>query len=70
MSFQQPFLYEAEKSNEARFPTSTFDPKAVTRKSYAPKMPRPKQEGPLVSFNRHPEYVEQSCIPYLKEFET
>lgn len=53
----QPFLYESGQYN-GRFPESTFDPKAVTRASWESKPPKPKQDGPLLSFNRHPEYVE------------
>lgn len=41
--------------DDARFPTSSFDPKAVTRSSWEPKPAKPKHEGPLVSFNRHPD---------------
>ena len=57
MGAHQPYLYEAEKFSDQRFPTSTFDPKAVTRASWEPKPQKPKQDGPLISFNRHPEYV-------------
>lgn len=52
---QQPFLYEAEKYDTDRFPSTPFDPKAVTRASLEPKRPRPKSNGPLVGFNQHPE---------------
>jgi len=52
----QPFLYESEKL-DSRFPEAPFDPKAVTRASWEPKPRKPKQNGPLISFNRHPEYV-------------
>ena len=52
----QPFLYEGDKY-DGRFPASTFDPKAVTRASWEAKPPKPKQDGPLLTFNRHPEYV-------------
>ncbi|KAL2137407.1 hypothetical protein VTI74DRAFT_28 [Chaetomium olivicolor] len=55
MGAQQPFMYEAIKRNDDRFPTSTFDPKAVTRASYEKKKPKPKPNGPLVSINRHPD---------------
>ncbi len=56
---QQPFLYQPEKYGEdARFPTKAFDPKAVTRASYEVKpKKKKKQNGPLISVNRHPEYV-------------
>lgn len=49
-----PFLYEAERSSSS-FPEKTFDPKAVTRASWQAKPVKPKQEGPLVQLNRHPE---------------
>ena len=52
----QPFLYDSA-SQDARFPESTFDPKAVTRASWEPKPPKPKQDGPYLSLNRHPEYM-------------
>jgi hypothetical protein len=54
---QQPFMYEAVRKDDDRFPAAPFDPKAVTRASYEKKKPKPKPDGPLVSFNRHPEYV-------------
>ncbi|KAK3944798.1 hypothetical protein QBC46DRAFT_278791 [Diplogelasinospora grovesii] len=52
-----PYMYSAVKNDE-RFPQKPFDPKAVTRASYERKPPKPKQEGPLVSFNRHPDAYE------------
>jgi hypothetical protein len=52
----QPYMYSRFDSfDDARFPTSSFDPKAVTRASWEPKPAKPEREGPLVSFNRHPE---------------
>ncbi|KAF3767829.1 hypothetical protein M406DRAFT_80319 [Cryphonectria parasitica EP155] len=52
----QPYMYSAARYDEdSRFPSRPFDPKAVTRASYDYKPPKPKQEGPLVSFNRHPD---------------
>lgn len=57
---RQPFIYEAV-TNDERFPASTFDPKAVTRSSYESKNSRKqktKRNGPLISVNRHPEYVD------------
>ena len=56
MGAEAPFLYDAVKSDSSR-PYSAFDPKAVSRASLTPKPPRPKSEGPLISFNQHPEYV-------------
>ncbi|CAK7222386.1 hypothetical protein SCUCBS95973_004820 [Sporothrix curviconia] len=54
MGAQQPFLYEAQRSS-AIFPEKPFDPKAVTRASWQPKPVKPKQEGPLLQLNRHPD---------------
>lgn len=56
MREQPPFLYDPVKQDVSR-PYNDFDPKAVTRASRTPKPPKPKQEGPLISFNQHPEYV-------------
>lgn len=58
MGAQQPFLYQSERYNPDvydGFPSTPFDPKAVTRASFQAKRPRPKPDGPLVSINRHPE---------------
>lgn len=57
MGASQPYMYSATPSFEdSRFPSSPFDPKAITRASYEQRSPpKPKREGPLVSFNRHPE---------------
>ncbi|KAH8804772.1 hypothetical protein F5884DRAFT_425173 [Xylogone sp. PMI_703] len=51
---EPPFLYDPVKVDPSR-PQKEFDPKAVTRASFEPKQPRPKQEGPLVTFNQHPD---------------
>lgn len=68
MRAQQPFLYAAADLHDSRFPQNTFDPKAITRTSYASELPRPKkQNGPLVSFNRHPEYVSLIAFSNLTE---
>jgi hypothetical protein len=48
-------MYSAEQRNSSRFPEKPFDPKAVTRASWEPKPRKPEPEGPLVSFNRHPD---------------
>jgi hypothetical protein len=58
MGAQQPFLYQSERFGDDMydgFPSTPFDPKAVTRASFQAKRPRPKPDGPLISFNRHPE---------------
>ncbi|KAG9249328.1 hypothetical protein BJ878DRAFT_579589 [Calycina marina] len=56
MGLEPPFLYNPVKTGEGpRNPYHSFDPKAVSRTSLQPKAPRPKQNGPLVSFNQHPD---------------
>lgn len=57
MAPSQPYTYSATASDDARFPVSTFDPKAITRASWEPKPKRQPQVGPLVNFNTHPEYA-------------
>jgi hypothetical protein len=57
MRVQPPFLYDPVKAEGPGSPHKDFDPKVVTRASYMPKLPRQKPEGPLISFNQHPEYV-------------
>ncbi|KAL7944521.1 hypothetical protein V8C42DRAFT_74924 [Trichoderma barbatum] len=52
---QQPFLYDAPRQ-DSRFPTATFDPRAVTRASWEPKPKKAAPKGPLVSFDLHPDY--------------
>jgi hypothetical protein len=54
---QPPFMYQSISRDDEKFPAVKFDPKAITRASYDSKKPKPKPDGPLVSFNRHPEYV-------------
>ncbi|KAK7956830.1 uncharacterized protein PG986_006052 [Apiospora aurea] len=54
MGAQQPYLYDLDQ-RDYRFPVKEFDPKVITRQSWEVKPPKPKQEGPLVSFNRHPD---------------
>ncbi|KAE8444484.1 hypothetical protein EG329_000468 [Mollisiaceae sp. DMI_Dod_QoI] len=56
MGAQPPFLYDAIKTEGSRSPYREFDPHAVSRASRAPKPPPMKKpEGPLVSFNQHPD---------------
>ncbi|KAE9363726.1 hypothetical protein N431DRAFT_497523 [Stipitochalara longipes BDJ] len=55
MGVQPPYLYDPVKSDGSRSPYKEFDPKAVTRASQEPKPRRPQHEGPLVSFNQHPD---------------
>jgi hypothetical protein len=55
-SQKQPFLYYAGFQDD-RLPAPLFDPKAVTRASWEPKPERRKQNGPLISLDRHQEWV-------------
>ncbi|RDW92026.1 hypothetical protein BP5796_01420 [Coleophoma crateriformis] len=56
MGVQPPFLYDAVPRESSKYPQSNFDPKAVSRASMSPpRTPRPKSEGPLISFNQHPD---------------
>jgi hypothetical protein len=54
-----PFLYDPPSRRQIAYPYSDFDPKAVTRASWISaaesNVSKPKQEGPLVDFNRHPD---------------
>ncbi|KAG0649398.1 hypothetical protein D0Z07_4098 [Hyphodiscus hymeniophilus] len=54
MPVQPPFLYDPVKQDTSR-PFNDFDPKSVTRAAQAPKWRKPKPDGPLVSFNQHPD---------------
>lgn len=56
---EPPYLYSAPARRQIAYPYSDFDPKAVTRASWdratQASKPRPKQEGPLIDFNKHPD---------------
>lgn len=55
----QPYMYDAPKKD----PLEGFNPRSVTEASRrGPAPPKPKQEGPLVNFNRHPDSYIQA--PY------
>ncbi|KAK4553958.1 hypothetical protein LTR86_008799 [Recurvomyces mirabilis] len=61
---QMPYLYANNESQQNRisYPYSHFNPKAVTEASYArlsqASEPKPKQEGPLINYNAHPDSYE------------
>ncbi|TVY62858.1 hypothetical protein LSUE1_G006419, partial [Lachnellula suecica] len=68
MGVNPPFLYNPVNSegarHESRSPYREFDPKAVSRASFQSRAPRPKQDGPLINFNQHPDsYL---ILPYGK----
>lgn len=54
-----PYLYDPPSRRQIAYPYSDFDPKAVTRASWISAaestVSKPKKEGPLVDFNRHPD---------------
>lgn len=54
-----PYLYDPPSRRQVAYPYSDFDPKAVTRASWISAtestISKPKQEGPLIDFNRHPD---------------
>jgi hypothetical protein len=54
----QPYMYDASPnrfSNVNLDPYNGFNPKAVSQASFAPMPPKPKPDGPLINFNRHPD---------------
>ena len=54
MGVEPPFLYDPPSSRySSRY--GNFNPKAVSHASLQAPLPRPKQEGPLVDFNTHPD---------------
>ncbi|KAI1436168.1 hypothetical protein GGR50DRAFT_653035 [Xylaria sp. CBS 124048] len=55
MVTHQPYMYDSDH-RDSRSPKKEFDPKAVTRASWEVKPKKPKRNGPLVSFNQHPDY--------------
>lgn len=65
-----PFIYDHPAKYSFTGPTDkAWDPKAVSRASYAaslPQPPRPKQQGPLIDakeFNRHPDSYFVVSVP-------
>lgn len=54
-----PYLYDGPSHRHVAYPYSDFDPRAASRASWAASQqaarPRPKQEGPLIDFNKHPD---------------
>ncbi|KIX97273.1 uncharacterized protein Z520_06725 [Fonsecaea multimorphosa CBS 102226] len=63
MGVEPPFIYDRPSTYTFGSPTDrAFNPKAATHASWTPKPPKPKQDGPLVDFNKHPDsYI---VVPY------
>ncbi|KAI9816180.1 MAG: hypothetical protein M1827_001781 [Pycnora praestabilis] len=57
MGVEPPFIYDRPSQPSFSSPYGNFNPKAVSQASLAPSRPRStqKQDGPLVSFNKHPD---------------
>lgn len=53
-----PFLYESPSAYGFKGPTDRgFNPRAATEASWTRPADKPKQKGPLVNLNRHPDTV-------------
>jgi hypothetical protein len=58
MGVEPPFLYDHPSKYIFNGPTDTgFNPKAATIASWTPTQPKPKRDGPLIEFNKHPDSV-------------
>lgn len=67
MGVEPPFLYDHPTQYSFGGPTDKgFNPKAATVASWTPAQPKPKRNGPLVDFNKHPDSVSAARTP-LKE---
>lgn len=51
----QPYLYGPPQAYNQNDPYGGFNPKAITQAYNLPPRPNPKQNGPLVNFNAHPD---------------
>ncbi|EXJ90821.1 hypothetical protein A1O1_03926 [Capronia coronata CBS 617.96] len=63
MGVEPPFIYDRPSTYTFGGPVQHgFNPKAATQASWTPKASRPKQDGPLINFNKHPDsYI---VVPY------
>ena len=60
MGVEPPFLYDHPSKYTFNGPTDNgFNPKAATIASWIPTQPKPKpkSDGPLIEFNKHPDSV-------------
>ena len=55
----QPYIYEPSSQHRVAYPYSDFNPKAVSQATYRQleekRNSKPKQDGPLINFNQHPD---------------
>jgi hypothetical protein len=57
---EPPFLYDHPSRYSFNGPTEKgFNPKAATVASWTPPVPKPKKDGPLIEFNKHPDSVRE-----------
>lgn len=64
MGVEPPFLYDHPSRYSFNGPTDkSFNPKAATIASWTPPQPKPKPDGPLIEFNRHPDSVSDTPKP-------
>ncbi|KAF7509418.1 hypothetical protein GJ744_007981 [Endocarpon pusillum] len=63
MGVEPPFIYDHPSRYSFNGPTDRgFNPKAATQASWSPPVSKPKQDGPLLNFNKHPDsYL---IVPY------
>ena len=54
MGVEPPFLYDPPTKQHSSPYGGGFNPKIVSQASLVAPKPRPKQDGPLVNFNKHP----------------
>jgi hypothetical protein len=58
MGVEPPFIYDHPSRYSFNGPTEKgFNPKAATQASWSPPKEKPKQDGPLLNFNKHPDSV-------------
>lgn len=58
MGVEPPFIYDPPSRYSFSGPSDkAFNPKAATQASWSSPVPKPKPDGPLINFNRHPDSV-------------
>ncbi|RMD40933.1 hypothetical protein DV735_g4186, partial [Chaetothyriales sp. CBS 134920] len=57
-----PFIYDSPSTYTFAAPTArSFNPRAATQASWAPRVPKTMQDGPLIDFNKHPDSYAVPC---------